>query len=175
MKNNSILNIFVLVLMLAGLLAASGCGYRFSGGGALPSGTGDICISIFENRSSETLLENSLTNDTIYEFTRNGQSVKRNESASESLMTGVILSVTTESTTRATNYTSVEKKVKVVISITLKNSKGKTLWENSELRCEETFQADTNNEIEKTYKKEALVKLSKRFASDLYAKMTENF
>ncbi len=175
MKNTSLLYKLLITLLLPGVLVAAGCGYRFSGGGTLPPGTGDICISIFENLSSESSLENSITNDVIYEFTRNGQSVVRSESDSDSVMNGIIMSVSTESSTRSTNLTSDEKKVKVYISVALKNRKGSVLWENSELRYEQTYLANIDNEAERANRKEALVKLSKRFAPALYARMTEKF
>ncbi len=174
MKTINYLYIVCIALLLA--LSATGCGYRFSGGGTLPSGSGDICISIFKNRSSESLFENTITNDIIYEFTRNGQKVSRNEAGADSVLTGTILSVTTESATRTSSLTSVEKKVKVHISAVLKSRKGKILWENSELRYEQLYEADAaNNEKEKSYRKEALAKMSERFAPALYANMTEDF
>ena len=174
MKTKSILYKLPVALLLLVFIAA-GCGYRFSGGGTLPSGTGDICIKIFENSSSESLLENTLTNDIIYEFTRNGQTVVRTETSADSIMIGRIMSVSTESATRTTNLISVEKKVKVLIGVTLQNRKGRILWENNELKYEQRYLSDDNNETEKKYRKEALVKLSNRFSAALYAKMTEDF
>ena len=175
MKTKSIIYKLSVALLLLVFIAA-GCGYKFSGGGTLPSGTGAICIKIFENSSSETQLENTLTNDIIYEFTRNGQTVVRNEASADSVMIGRIISVSTESATRTTNLISVEKKVKVVIGVALQNRKGRILWENNELKYEQTFLAKADdNEAEKSYKKAALVKLSKRFSAALYANMTEDF
>ena len=55
----------------------SACGYRFAGSGNLPEGIQTIAIDIFKNRTTETGLENTITNDLIYEFTRKGRSVQK--------------------------------------------------------------------------------------------------
>ena len=46
------------------------CGYRFAGTGNLPAGVESIFIEVLENRTAETGIENTFTNELIYEFTR---------------------------------------------------------------------------------------------------------
>jgi hypothetical protein len=48
----------------------SSCGYRFVGSGSFPAGIKSVSIPILENRTSETGMENIITNDLIYEVTR---------------------------------------------------------------------------------------------------------
>ena len=61
------------LILLGSFLSA--CGYRFAGGGSLPSGITSISVEMFENRTGETGVENIITNDLIYEFTRHEQVV----------------------------------------------------------------------------------------------------
>ena len=62
----------IVFFLCVGLIIAS-CSYRFTGGGDLPEKVKSVYVKTLENQTSETGIENFLTDDIIYEFTRNGQ------------------------------------------------------------------------------------------------------
>lgn len=165
----------LLLLLLFVVASGAGCGYKFSGGGKLPSGTGVICISLFSNRSSEVMLENTIANDLVYEFTRNGQKTSKDEGSADSIMTGEIKSVTSETVTHTTSLTSVENRVTVVLLAQLKNQKGSVLWEKSNITDSEVYAVDSDNTVDSSARKEALKKISERVATKIYSGMTEDF
>ena len=74
------------------LLFFSACGYRFAGSGNLPGGIQTVAIEILENRTTETGLENTITNDLIYEFSRKGRRVQKDSKKADAVLTGVIVS-----------------------------------------------------------------------------------
>lgn len=164
-----------ILLLLIIIMAGAGCGYKFSGGGALPSGSGVICISIFKNRSSEARFENIIVNDLIYEFKRNGQQITDNEDGADSVLSGEIKSVLSGTVTHTDSLTSVESRVVVVADVWLKDQKGRVIWDANNIKDNEVYTVDSDNEAESMNRKAALKKLSRRFSSMVYARMTDNF
>ena len=56
-------------MILCAVLVAA-CGYRFAGQGQYPKDVQHIFIEVFENRTSKTGIERTVTNQVIFEFTR---------------------------------------------------------------------------------------------------------
>jgi hypothetical protein len=75
------------VVLFVGIFL-SACGYHFEGGGELPAGVRNVFVGVFENRTSETGLENIFTNDLINEFTRSKRFAGREKA--EAVLSGVI-------------------------------------------------------------------------------------
>lgn len=175
MVHNNAYKIKLILLLILITVSGAGCGYKFSGGGKMPAGTGEICISLFNNRSSETMLENTIMNDLVYEFTRNGQTTAKDEETADSVMTGEILSVTSDTVTHSGDLTSLESRVSVSLSVQVKNSKGSILWENLSIKDSEVYSVDSSNTIDSAAKKAALKKISERISVKIYSGMTEDF
>lgn len=152
-----------------------GCGYKFSGGGTMPSGTGMICISLFNNRTSEAMLENTIVNALVYEFTRNGQKISKNKESADSIMAGEIKSVNSETVTQTESLTSIESRVTVALSVLVKDQNGDVLWENRNISDSEVYTVSSNNSSDSAAKKEALRKISERISVKIYSGMTEDF
>ncbi len=171
-KINIIKQALLILLIVA---TGASCGYKFSGGGTLPTGTGVVCITIFNNRSSEVMFENTIANGLIYEFTRNGQKISKNEGDADSVMTGEVKSVSSETITHTGSLTSLESRVTVSLLVQLKNRKGHTLWENKNITDSEAYTVDSDNVVDSAAKKEALQEISERLATKIYAEMTEEF
>ena len=79
------------IILLWSLFSA--CGYRFAGSASLPSGIKTISVKMFENRSAETGVENVITNDLIYEFTRHEQVVLVGADMADAILAGVVKSM----------------------------------------------------------------------------------
>lgn len=169
--------LFVLLFcMVLFCTAFAGCGYKLAGGGKLPNGVTSLCVTIFENRSTESGIENKLVSDLIYEFTRNGQTIVDDPSKAQGILGGVVKSVSVESVSSASDQTTLESRVIVVADVVLRNAEGEEIWSADNLREKQAYvtnRSDTQGEDQN--RREAITKLSRRFAEAVYSRMTENF
>ena len=164
--------------MAVWLLAATqltGCGYRFAGGGGLPENIRRVSVSILENRTVETGLENTLTNDLIYELTRSPQAEVTGASSAQARISGIIRSLSTSTVTHSDLNTSQERRVTLVVDLTLTRSDGQKIWQRQGIAANETFSVGGNKIATERNRREALKSLSKRLAERLFASMTDRF
>lgn len=164
-----ILTVFFIFMVIAS------CGYRFAGSGSLPAGINSIFIEIFDNRTSETGAENVFTNDLIYEITRNSKVKITDKHGADASISGVIKSMAVETISRREIYSALEKRVKVNVDITLTRSDGRILWAAKDLSANETFDILEDSLATEQNRRDAVSKLSKRLAEDIYNRMTDDF
>jgi outer membrane lipopolysaccharide assembly protein LptE/RlpB len=160
---------------MAVCIIAFGCGYRLSGSGNLPGGVQTICVSIFENKSSEAGIESELTSDVIYEFTRRGRKVLSNQDLSDSVMSGTIKSVSVETVSYKADKTTLESRVRIVVDVALKNRNGDELRSMDNVTADQTYVADSSNDSNGPNKREAIAAVMKRMAENIHNSMTEDF
>ena len=111
---------FTAMIFIASALLFYGCAYRFAGGGELPGAVKIVSIAVLENKTAESGIENIITNDLIYEFTRNGKVVAKKDDA-DAYLTGTIESANDEAISHKGDHTSLERRVKVVLGLKLKD------------------------------------------------------
>ncbi len=157
------------------LLAFSACGYRFSGGGDLPGGVEQVSVGIFGNRSAETGVEGIISNDIIYEFTRNGKKFTYQREAASAVLSGSVLSVTTRSISRQSLHNIKEREVTVTVSLKMTDPEGAVLWQAPRISENEEYEVADNRGTTERNKRAAIVKLSRRLAEKIYHQMTDNF
>jgi outer membrane lipopolysaccharide assembly protein LptE/RlpB len=157
------------------LLGVSACGYRFSGSGSLPSDIESVHIAMFKNNSAETGLENIVTNDLIYEFTRKRGSVIQKSDQAEGLLTGVIRSVRADTIARQGQSTSLTRRVVVAVDIKLTDRSGAVLWSQNNVTESEAYNVVADKQTTEQNKKDAILKVSKRLAENLFNRLTEDF
>jgi Lipopolysaccharide-assembly len=150
-----------------------GCGYRFAGGGSLPAGVKKVFVSILENRTSETGLENTLTQSLIYEFTRNKTSASKERS--DAVFSGIIKSMKTGSISRTSGQTTVERRVILTLDLQLSRKDGRILWARNGISESEAYDVSENKLTTERNLREALSKLSERLAERIYNQLTEDF
>ena len=109
--------IWIVFAILCFLAFLSACGYKFAGGGTLPSGINSVCVTILENRTSEIGVENTFTSDIIYEFTKNGKIASIDKA--DALLSGVIKSMSIETISHSGAHTSLERRVKFTLDLKL--------------------------------------------------------
>jgi outer membrane lipopolysaccharide assembly protein LptE/RlpB len=160
---------------LAVFIMTMGCGYHLAGSGNLPGGVQTICVSIFENKSSEAGIESELTNDIIYEFTRRGRKVMTNPEQSDSVMKGTIKSISVETASYKADKTTLESRVKIVVDVSLKNSNGDELRSLDNVSADQTYVADSSTDTNGPNKRDAIAKVMKRMAENIHNSMTEDF
>ena len=157
------------------LLFFSACGYRFSGSGNLPGGIQTVAIEIFENRTTETGLENIITNDLIYEFSRKGRRVEKDSKKAEAVLTGVIESERIATISRRAQQSALARRVTIVVSLKLTGSDGGVKWSASGVSSFQDYNVTTDKQANEISKRRAIEDLSKKLAEKVYNRLTDNF
>jgi len=153
----------------------SACGYRFAGSGNLPEGIQTIAVEIFENRTAKTGLENVITNDLIYEFTRKGRSVKKNSKEADGILTGVIVSERITTISRQAQQSPLARRVEITVDLKLTGSDGEEKWSASGVSEFEEYDVSTGKEATETNKRQAIETLSKKLAEKVHNRLTDDF
>jgi len=134
-----------------------------------------VAVGVFENRSGEIGVEGIISNDIIYEFTRNGKNFTYGSKTAEATLSGSVLSVTTGSVSRDNIHDVAERRVTVRISLKLVDAGGTALWQVSGLSENEVYPVGADKGTTEMYKREAIAKLSRRLAEKVYFQMTDDF
>ena len=163
------LTIFLLCISL------SACGYRFAGSGSFPAGIKSVCIPILKNHTSEAGIENTITNDLIYEITRHDIAVLSSKDEADSILSGVIKSMTIETITHIDPQTSSERRVTVTVNLKLTSHSGKVVRSINGLSDYEEYDVVTGKLETEQNRLDAISNLSKRLAERVYARITEDF
>ena len=149
-------NIFFIFI---GLIIAS-CGYKFTGGGDLPGGIKSVYVKTLENRTSETGIENFLTDDIIYEFTRSGKAAITEEEKAEAVLTGVISSLTIRTVSRHNSDTSSQRRVRLFVDLELAGNDGMLIWARKGITEDEAYDVSPDKPATENNKREAIKILS---------------
>jgi len=157
------------------VLFFSACGYRFAGSGKLPGGIQTIAIDIFKNRTTETGLENTITNDLIYEFTRKGRSVQKNSKKADAILTGVIESERISTISRQAQQSALARRVEIIVSLKLTGSDGGVKWSASGVTAYEDYNVMSDKQADEISKRQAIKTLSKKLAEKVHNRLTEDF
>lgn len=168
----------VIFWMLAAVLAASGCGYRVVGrANALPQGAHTIAIPSFANRTTQYRIEQILTQAVVHEFiARTKYRVVPETDGADLVLQGEVTNLASgavlfdPTTGRATTVL-----VTVNLRATLRDSAGKTLFQNNNFVFREPYQISVD--IPSFFQEEgpALDRMSRDFATQLVSDILENF
>ena len=164
---------FCLVLPFALLLGSPGCGYRFSTGGNLPSGIGNISVRMFENRTGETGAEAILTNALIAELMRSGVRIAQVDSA-DSRLEGVIESVNVGTVSRRSTQVSTERRIEMAVLFKLFNRDG-NLLSSGRVSEERDYRVTANRTATDAARLNAIRQISQDVAEQVRHRLCENF
>lgn len=153
----------------------SACGYRFAGGGNLPAGITSISVKMFENRTAETGVENIITNDLIYEFTRHEQVVVAGSDKADAILTGVVQSISERTISHRGEYTSSERRVVLNMDLRLTHKSGGVIWSAKAVSENEAYQVMPEKQSTERNKRVAIETLSKRLAENIFNRLTADF
>lgn len=153
----------------------SACGYRFAGGGSLPAGITSISVKMFENRTAETGVENIITNDLIYEFTRHEQVVVAGSDKADAILTGVVQSISERTISHRGEYTSNERRVVLNMDLRLTHKSGGVIWSAKAVSENEAYQVMPEKQSTERNKRVAIETLSKRLAENIFNRLTADF
>jgi len=170
---NSVQNRLIWAILISAILLLSACGYQFSGSGSLPAGIQRVFISVLDNRTPETGLENTLTGDLRYEFIRYDRSAKPDEA--DAVLSGTVTSLRVESISRSGQHSSLERRVTVSVDLKLADRNGKVVWSVEGLADSESYRVGSDSQATDVSKRAAVSALSKRLAENIYYRLTEDF
>jgi len=165
-------NIWITSLLL---VFFSSCGYRFVGSGAFPAGIKSVCIPILENRTSETGVENILTNDLIYEVTRDKKVALTSRDKADALLSGVIKSMRIDTISRKGTHSSLERRVRVTVDLKLTGPDGTVIWFAKDVSANEAYDVMPDKLATEQNRRDAISVLSKRLVERLYGRITGDF
>jgi outer membrane lipopolysaccharide assembly protein LptE/RlpB len=151
----------------------SACGYRLSGSGSLPGGIQRVFISVLDNRTAETGLENTLTGDLRYEFIRYNRNANPDEA--DAVLSGTVKSSRVETISRSGPNSSLERRVTVSVDLKLADRNGRAVWFAEGLSDNESYRVEADSQTTDVNKRAALSALSKRLAENIFYRLTEDF
>ena len=153
------------------------CGYHFAGGGSFPAGVTRIFITMLENRTAETGVESTFTNDLVYEFTRNRkESLAKERSTANGILTGTIVRLSVQNVSRSSVSTAIERRVTGVLTLQLESPEGRVLWKSGSIVERQAYEVVSESKTATDQNKsDAIAELSKKIAESAFSQMTDNF
>ena len=168
-RNIAIVLIFTMVLIA--------CGYRFAGQGQYPKGVQTIFVEVFENRTSKIGIERVVTNQVIFEFTRQREKslTDRPENA-DAILRGVIRRIRTQTLSRIGTEVAAEREVIMVIDLRLVKPDGKeVLWAAKGIADRQPYDASEDKLEEDRNQSLAIARLSERMSERIFGRLTNSF
>ncbi len=165
-----------IAIFATALLLLISCGYRFSGGGELPSAISSIAVDMYTNKTVETGIETFFTSDLIYELNRAAQVSVVPGSEADATLRGEIASLMVSTISRKDTTVAAERRVFITLNLKLVDRGGKVIWARKNLTDFEAYTVDGGNDLaNETSKRNALKILSQRMAEYIYKDLTDEF
>ena len=132
---------------------------------------------MLENRTSESGLEKTITNDLVNEFTRNRKNILAGSiQQADAILYGIIHSIEIETISRNDPNISTERRIRLSVDMRLVVPEDRIIWRVKEITADEAYSVFPDNKYKTIQnKREAISKLSQRLAEKVYARMTDNF
>jgi hypothetical protein len=159
------------------LVVVSACGYRFAGQGAYPKGVETIFIEVFENRTGKTGIERVVTNQLVFEFTRQREkSLAGAAENADAVLKGVIRTIRTQTISRVGTEVASQREVIMTVDLGLvEQDGGETIWAAKGIIDRQAYDvAETKLETERN-ESIALARLSERMSERIFARLTNDF
>lgn len=174
MKHLNAMKTVTTALTLLWVLAA--CGYHLKGTGLkAPEGVETVAVTVLENRTAESGIEITFTNDLTYEFTRSKVLRVVDEKKADAVLSGTIKALRVQTISYTANYDSDERRVRVTLSLSLKSRDGKVLWSDPALEGVEEFKVADDNYVTDRNRREAIKTISERIAERVHNRILQNF
>lgn len=165
-------------LMILSAVLLSACGYGFEGQGQYPNGVQHIFIEVFENRTSKTGIERIVTNQVIFEFTRQrGKSLASSPSGADAILKGVIKSIRTQTIARVGTEVASQREVFMKVDLALvPRDGGQLLWAAKDISGRQAYDVVENSKIATDQNEtRAIAILSERMSERIFNRLTNDF
>ena len=164
--------------MILCTVLVGGCGYRFAGQGGFPKGVEHIFIEVFENRTSKTGIERIVTNQLVFEFTRQRQkSLAGSASDADAILKGVIKTVRTQTIARVGTELASQREVVMIVDLVLvQQAGGQVLWAAKGISERQAYDVAEQNQITTDQNEtQAINRLSERMSERIFNRLTNDF
>ncbi|MGD1972899.1 MAG: LptE family protein [Desulfobacterales bacterium] len=158
------------------VLMTYACGYRFSGSGELPDNTEKIFIEVFKNRTSKAGIERVVTNQLIFEFTRQRERILANEATNaDATLKGVIKKIRTKTISRVGTGVAREREVIMTLDVRLINQNGDVIWTAKGLSDRQAYDVSDSKLENDRNESLAIARLSERISERIFSRLTDDF
>jgi outer membrane lipopolysaccharide assembly protein LptE/RlpB len=163
--------------MIFAVAAASACGYRFAGQGQFPAEVNRIFIEVFENRTNKIGIEREVSNQVVFEFTRQREkSLAGSIDKADAVLKGVIKNISTQTIARVDSSAASQREVLMTVDVRLvQQESGKILWTASGLSDREAYDVVDSKLATDQNESQAITRLSERISERIFSRMTSNF
>jgi len=160
------------------LVVVNACGYRFSGQGQFPKGVERIFIEVFKNRTSKTGIERVVTNQVVFEFTRQREkSLASDAENADAVLKGEIRNIRTQTISRVGTEVASEREVVMTVDLKLvEQAKGEVIWAAKGITDRQAYNVDENSKLATSENENiAISRLSERMAERIFSRLTNDF
>ncbi len=152
------------------------CGYRFAGSGGFPGNVQKIFIEVFENHTSKTGIERVVTNQLVFEFTRQrDRSLANDANNADATLKGVIQSIRTRTISRVDTEIANQREVIMSIDLRLIKKSGEVIWAAKDLSGREAYDVSGLKLEDERAESEAIGRLSERMSERIFSRLTDDF
>lgn len=154
-----------------------GCGYHFAGSGSLPAGVSQVFIPVMENRSFETGVEQSFTNDLIDQFTRRRpEFLAESRQSADGILMGTIVFLSVENIARSTVSSASERRITGNVNLRLTSPDGRILWSSGAIVERQTYSVAAGDDAAlDPNKAAAIAAVSNKIAESAFNRLTDDF
>ena len=160
------------------MVMTNACGYRFAGQGQFPKGVETIFIETFDNRTSKSGIERIVTNQVIFEFTRQREkSLAGSVESADAVLKGVITKIRTQTISRVGTEVASEREVIMTIDLKLVNQgRGEVIWAAKGITDRQAYDVDENSKLATDRNENiAISRLSERMSERVFSRLTNDF
>ena len=158
-------------------LGLTACGYRFVGqGGAFPGDVKHIYVEMLANNTSQTGLENTITNQIIFEFTRrNKEALASSLDGADALLSGVVTSKSVQTVAPRGKDAAAQRRVTLSLNLKLTKVGGEIIWVGSGINDNEVYAVASDKLSTEQNERDAIIVLTARLAERILNRLTDNF
>ena len=165
-------------LLIICIALTSACGYRFSGQGGFPKGVEHIFIEVFDNLTSNTGIERVVTNQVVFEFTRQREkSLASSKETADAVLKGEIKTIRTQTISRVGTEVANQREVVMTVNLKLvKRDGGEVIWVAKDVTDRQAFDVDENSKLVTDQNENlAITRLSERMSERIFSRLTSDF
>lgn len=158
------------------VLMTHACGYRFAGSGELPDNIERIFIEVFKNSTSKAGIERVVTNQLVFEFTRQREKILANDATNaDATLKGVIKKIRTKTISRVGTEVANQREVIMTIDLRLINRSGDVIWTAKALTDRQAYDVSDSKLENDRNESLAIARLSERISERIFSRLTDDF
>lgn len=116
-----------------------------------------------------------MTNALVKEFVQHRKGMVVDETQAQSVLSGTILSMNTEVTSRTSTRIVAQRQITITLSLMLKNTAGAIIWRNNNLKATEPYSVTEDRIATEDNRSRAIGRAVQRLAEDAYNAMAHGF